>query len=63
MTSVLSKEGQMVLPDSVSERLELSPGGESEIFLESDDNILLRRVPKAPNSVLVDLPLNPAEPR
>ena len=58
MTTVLSQKGQLVLPASVRERLELRPGDDFEIFIEDDDTILLKRVSRPPNSGLVDLLLS-----
>ncbi len=58
MTTVLSKKGQLVLPVSVRERLELRPGDDFEIFIEDGDSILLKRVSRPPNSGLVDLLLS-----
>ena len=58
MTTVLSQKGQLVLPASVRERLELRPGDDFEIFIEDDDTILVKRVSRPPNSGLVDLLLS-----
>lgn len=58
MTTVLSQKGQLVLPASVRERLELRPGDDFEIFIEDGDTILLKRVSSPPNSGLVDLLLS-----
>ncbi len=58
MTTVLSQKGQLVLPASVRERLELCPGDDFEISIEDDDTILLRRISSPPNSGLVDLLLS-----
>lgn len=61
MTTVLSKKGQLVLPASVRDRLQLLPSDDFEIFIEDDDTILLRRVSRPPNSGLVDLLLSAPE--
>jgi AbrB family looped-hinge helix DNA binding protein len=58
MTTVLSQKGQLVLPASVRERLDLCPGDDFEIFIEDDDTILLRRVSSPPNAGLVELLLS-----
>lgn len=50
--------GQLVLPASVRDRLQLLPGDDFETFIEDDDTILLRRVSRTPNSGLVDLLLS-----
>ncbi len=54
MTTVMSQKGQVVLPASVREKLDLQPGDDFEILLEDDDSILLRRVSRPPNSGLID---------
>ena len=54
MTTVLSQKGQIVLPTSIRERLELHPGDDFEIFVEDDDTIMLKRISTPPNAGLVD---------
>jgi AbrB family looped-hinge helix DNA binding protein len=54
MTTVLSQEGEVVLPLAVREQLHLTPGENFEISIEDDDAIVLRRVALPPNRGLVD---------
>jgi AbrB family looped-hinge helix DNA binding protein len=55
MTTVLSQEGQIVLPGSVRQRLDLHAGDDFEVFVEDDDSITLRRISQPANHGLVDL--------
>lgn len=55
MTTVLSKKGQIVLPNSVREQMGLEPGQDFEIFMEDEDTITLRRISHPANHGLVDL--------
>ncbi len=54
----MSQKGQVVLPASVREALDLHPGDDFEIVLEDDGSIILRRVSKPPNAGLIDHLLN-----
>lgn len=54
MTTVLSKKGQIVLPNSVREQLHLEPGQDFEVLIDDEDTILLRRISHPPNHGLVD---------
>jgi len=54
----MSQKGQVVLPASVREALDLRPGDDFEILLEDDGSIILRRVSKPPNAGLIDHLLN-----
>ena len=54
MTTVLSQKGQIVLPVAVREQLGLEPGDDFEILVEDDEQIVLRRISRPPNSGLVD---------
>jgi AbrB family looped-hinge helix DNA binding protein len=54
MTTVLSKKGQIVLPNSVREQMHLEPGQDFEVFIDDEDTILLRRISRPPNHGLVD---------
>lgn len=54
MTTVLSQEGQIVLPAAVRERLKLKPGDDFEIIVDDDQTIRLRRIIKPPNASLVE---------
>jgi AbrB family looped-hinge helix DNA binding protein len=55
MTTVLSPEGQLVLPASVRRKLRLSPGDDFEVLIEDEETIMLRRISKQANRGLVDL--------
>ncbi|EDY18077.1 transcriptional regulator/antitoxin, MazE [Chthoniobacter flavus Ellin428] len=55
MTTVLSQEGQIVLPGSVREKLHLVPGDDFEVTIEDEETITLRRVAHPANRGLVDL--------
>ncbi len=57
MTTVLSQEGQIVLPGSVRQQLDLHAGDDFEVFVEDDDSITLRRISQPANHGLVDLML------
>lgn len=54
MTTVLSKKGQIVLPNQVRERMQLKPGQDFEVLIDDEDTILLRRISRPPNHGLVD---------
>lgn len=54
MTTVLSKKGQIVLPNSVREQMHLEPGQDFEVLIDDEDTILLRRISQPPNHGLVD---------
>ena len=54
MTTVLSKKGQIVLPASIREKLNLRPGDDFEILLEDDGTITLRRITHPPNHGLIE---------
>ncbi len=54
MTTVLSQKGQIVLPVSVRESLQLKAGDDFEVIAEDDGTITLRRVSTPPNDGLVD---------
>lgn len=54
MTTVLSKNGQIVLPGPVREQMRLEPGQDFEVLIDDEDTILLRRISQAPNHGLVD---------
>lgn len=54
MTTVLSKKGQIVLPNSVRESMHLVPGQDFEVFIDDEDTITLRIAHPA-NHGLVDL--------
>lgn len=54
MTTVLSKKGQIVLPNFVRERMRLEPGQDFEVLIDDEDTILLRRISQPPNHGLVD---------
>lgn len=49
MTTVLSKKGQIVLPNFVRERMRLEPGQDFEVLIDDEDTILLRRISQPPN--------------
>jgi AbrB family looped-hinge helix DNA binding protein len=55
MTTVLSQEGQIVLPVPVRQKLQLAPGDDFEVTIEDDDSITLRRVSQPVNRGLVEL--------
>jgi AbrB family looped-hinge helix DNA binding protein len=54
MTTVLSKKGQIVLPSSVREQMQLEPGQDFEVLIEDEDTITLRRISRRPNQGLID---------
>ena len=49
MTTVLSKKGQISLPEPVREQLHLVPGDDFEIFVEDNDTITLHRISQPAN--------------
>ena len=55
MTTVLSQNGQIVLPGPVRQQLDLHVGDDFEVFVEDDDTITLRRISQPANQGLVDL--------
>jgi AbrB family looped-hinge helix DNA binding protein len=54
MTTVLSKKGQIVLPNAVREQMQLEPGQDFEVLIDDESTILLRRISQPPNHGLVD---------
>ncbi len=62
MTTALTNEGQILLPDAIRERLRLSPGDDFEISIEDDDSITLRRVEIDSYPTLADFILACPEP-
>lgn len=62
MTTVLSQKGQIVLPGSIRQRLELQAGDDFEVTVEDDDTITLRRINHPANRGLVDLLLECPSP-
>lgn len=44
MTTVLSKKGQVVLPDAVRQRMHLHPGDDFEVSIEDENTLTLRRI-------------------
>ena len=56
MTTTLTKEGHLVLPRELWTKRRLRPGDDFEIITTEDepDEIILRRVAKAPSPDLVD---------
>ncbi|MES2705752.1 MAG: AbrB/MazE/SpoVT family DNA-binding domain-containing protein [Verrucomicrobiota bacterium] len=55
MTTVLSREGQIVLPSAVRDQLHLEAGQDFEVFIDDEDTITLRRISHPANHGLVDL--------
>jgi AbrB family looped-hinge helix DNA binding protein len=55
MTTVLSQEGQVVLPGEVRQQMHLHAGDDFEVFVEDEDTITLRRVSQPVNHGLIDL--------
>jgi len=62
MTTILSKKGQIVLPATVRDRLDLKPGDDFEVLVSDDDTITLRKISTPPNRGLVDHLLSRPEP-
>ena len=54
MTTVLSQKGQIVLPRSIREQMQLEAGQDFEVFIDDEDTITLRRINRPPNRGLVD---------
>ena len=54
MITELSKNGRIVLPDSVREQMHLEPGQKFEVLIDDEDTILLRRIFQPLNHGLVD---------
>lgn len=54
MTTVLSQKGQIVLPSSIREQMQLEAGQDFEVFIDDEDTITLRRINRPPNHGLVD---------
>ncbi|MGL5018701.1 MAG: AbrB/MazE/SpoVT family DNA-binding domain-containing protein [Luteolibacter sp.] len=54
MTTVLSQKGQIVLPSSIREQMQLEAGQDFEVFIDDEDTITLRKINRPPNHGLVD---------
>jgi AbrB family looped-hinge helix DNA binding protein len=52
--TVLLENGTVKIPHAVRKRLRLLPGEKLEIFVNEEEEIVLRRVVTRPNSNLVD---------
>ena len=55
MTTILSQKGQIVLPASIREKLDLAPGDDFEVRIEEENTITLRRISRPANKGLADL--------
>jgi AbrB family looped-hinge helix DNA binding protein len=55
MTTMLSQNGEIVLPASLCEQLHLVPGDDFEVGVEDRETIILRRITTPANRGLVDL--------
>ena len=58
MTSVLASKGQIVIPKSVRDELELCAGDDFEVYV-ADGEIVLRPLPKGKNEGLSEVLSNP----
>lgn len=58
MTTVLAQKGQVVIPKSIREELELDTGDDFEAFVQ-DGEIVLRPLQRRRNEGLAKLLLNP----
>ena len=58
MTTVLAQKGQIVIPKSIREELDLQPGDDFEIYVQ-DGEIICRPLSKARNRGLMNILLNP----
>ena len=58
MTTVLSQKGQIVLPGSIRQQLQLEAGDDFEVLVEDEETITLRRISRPANRGLVDLLLS-----
>jgi AbrB family looped-hinge helix DNA binding protein len=54
MSTVLSKKGQIVLPNAVREQMHLKPGQDFEVVVDDEDTILLSPDSRPPNQGLGD---------
>jgi AbrB family looped-hinge helix DNA binding protein len=54
MTTMLSQEGEIVLPVPLREQLHLVPGDDFEVAVEDEETITLRRMSTPANRGLVD---------
>ena len=55
MTTMLSQEGEIVLPAPLREQLHLVPGDDFEVAVEDEETITLRRISTPANRGVVDL--------
>ena len=55
MTTVLSQNGQVVLPGPVRAKMHLHAGDDFEVSIEDEDTITLRRITQPANRGLVEL--------
>ena len=58
MTTVLAQKGQIVIPKSIRDELELEPGDDFEIYVQ-DGEIICRPISKSRNEGLMNILLNP----
>jgi AbrB family looped-hinge helix DNA binding protein len=62
MTTVLAQKGQIVIPKSVRDQLDLKPGDDFEVLVDDDDEIVLRPLRRRANHGLAELLRNAPGP-
>ncbi|MEO0413552.1 MAG: AbrB/MazE/SpoVT family DNA-binding domain-containing protein [Verrucomicrobiota bacterium] len=55
MTTVLSTEKNVSIPDTLCQELDISPGDNLEIFRDGADSLVIRKITSRPNEGLIDL--------
>lgn len=56
MTTTISEKGQLVIPKNIRQRRHIRPGDDFEVLApEGTEDIVLRKIQRAPNEGLVDL--------
>ena len=62
MTTILAQKGQVVIPKSIRDQLGLTPGDDLEVWVDDNDEIILRAVRRRANHGLAKLLRNAPGP-